>query len=383
MHAYDTAFDDSQPPCADRAEIERTLDLLLAPDQTAELRILGPDGASSGIYPRQYRAALIDTAARPNIPGARYLLLNPIRPGRGGMGLLGVQHKTAKAVSDRDIESRRWLPIDFDPLPHDGSTDAMVAAAITRALDVRTFLRHEFGFPDPIIACSGNGAHLLYKIDLAPEDDRVKRILALLSDRFTDDVVVVDPPVHNAARIFRLYGTVNGKGTHSVATPHRVDSLLRVHETIEVIPTGILDAFLAKGEPTHQGNATPHGHQDSPPGPGNRDERPGARMDREATIESFAALLESHGWARGTMRGGELKMFRPGKHTSENDSGGIKLNKDGIPVLYIFTPNGGPLPAGVAIGPFRAYALLEHGGDLSRAAKALGLSIAGRNCTMG
>ena len=57
-------------------------------------------------------------------------------------------------------------------------------------------------------ADSGNGAHLLYRLDL-PNDADAKRLvdgcMKSLAQRFTDSQVPVDTTVGNAARIWKLY----------------------------------------------------------------------------------------------------------------------------------------------------------------------------------
>ena len=67
----------------------------------------------------------------------------------------------------------------------------------------------------PIVADSGNGAHLLYPLDL-PNDDTSKALingcLAALDFRFSDGVAAVDTSVGNASRIVKWYGTVACKG---------------------------------------------------------------------------------------------------------------------------------------------------------------------------
>jgi hypothetical protein len=67
-------------------------------------------------------------------------------------------------------------------------------AAIERAREIRAVLAEE-GWPAPILADSGNGAHLLYPLVL-PNDEAsaklVERALKALAARFNDDVVKID-----------------------------------------------------------------------------------------------------------------------------------------------------------------------------------------------
>ena len=85
------------------------------------------------------------------------------------------------------------------------------------------------GWADPIIGDSGNGYHLLYRIDWPAEDrDVVSRCLEALSLWSDTDAVKIDTVVHNPSRIWKLYGTAVRKGDNIEDRPHRVARLLRV-----------------------------------------------------------------------------------------------------------------------------------------------------------
>ena len=133
--------------------------------------------------------------------------------------------KTDSTTSDADILRRRWLPIDIDPLRPSGvsSTDEEHGLALAKADEVARWMAG-LGFPEPIRADSGNGAHLLYRIDL-PNDDAatalVKSCLVTLDALFSDERVTVDTANFNAARIWKLYGTVSRKGDSTPERPHR------------------------------------------------------------------------------------------------------------------------------------------------------------------
>ncbi len=139
-----------------------------------------------------------------------------------------VASKGCPATADTDILKRRWLPIDLDPVRPAGisSNDEEHALAIGRAWQLRDALR-AMGWPDPIVADSGNGAHLLYRINLPANDQGlIKKCLEALALRFDDDRVLVDQAVFNPARIWKLYGTVSRKGDSVPERPHRRSRIL-------------------------------------------------------------------------------------------------------------------------------------------------------------
>ena len=129
---------------------------------------------------------------------------------------------------------RRWLPLDFDPARPSGvsATDAEKRTALRRAVEVRGFLRGQ-GWPEPVVGDSGNGYHLLYRVEL-PNDreslELVKGVLEALAFKFSDEVVEVDTSTCNAARVWKLYGTTARKGDNAGDRPHRRSSLLKVPE---------------------------------------------------------------------------------------------------------------------------------------------------------
>jgi hypothetical protein len=163
-----------------------------------------------------------------------YFTLNPLIPGMIFRCSNRVDRaKEGKSTSDQHVARRKWLLVDADPVrePSDiPSTDQEKAAARTSINAVRDYLAGE-DWPDPIMADSGNGYHLLYPIDLPRDDDGlVKRCLEVLAQRFDRDQVKIDRKVFNPARITKLYGTLSRKGDHTEARPHRRSRILHIPE---------------------------------------------------------------------------------------------------------------------------------------------------------
>jgi len=221
-----------------RPEVLRALDLFAEPGQVVELRLLKVQCQGqrfpvtmSGYFDNL--KLLADNASRygGDAKGV-YVTLNPVNPAlfARAANRLRTAGKTDSLTSDADIIKRRWLPIDLDPVrPSDiSSTDQEHSLAVERAFQIREELRQD-RWPDPIVGDSGNGAHLLYPVELPTSDDGlVKRCLRALALRFDDDRVKIDQTVFNPARIWKLYGTVSRKGDSVRERPHRLARVLEV-----------------------------------------------------------------------------------------------------------------------------------------------------------
>lgn len=167
--------------------------------------------------------------------------------------------KKGTTTSDEHVLRRAALLIDADPvrLADISSTDAEHEAARKRIWAITDALEAQ-GWPLPIIVDSGNGWHALYPLDL-PNDaatlELVKGALAGLAAAHGDSVVGVDTSVCNAARIFKVPGTMARKGDSTATRPHRLSSLQMMPEGWgEVVVTAEQLAALAppKVEPAQR-----------------------------------------------------------------------------------------------------------------------------------
>ena len=159
-------------------------------------------------------------------------------------------------TSDTDIVVRRWLPIDLDPVRPAGisSTDQEHNEALARASQVRDYLA-ECGWPESILADSGNGGHLLHRVELPNDADSstlIKRFLEALGALFDDEHVKIDRTTYNPARIWKLYGTPTRKGDSLPDRPHRLSRILEVPNSAEVVTRALVEkiaALLPETEP--------------------------------------------------------------------------------------------------------------------------------------
>ena len=153
-------------------------------------------------------------------------------------------------TDDKDIERYRWLFVDFDPIrPADiSSTDAELQAARELADKVRASLRGR-GWPEPVAGLSGNGYHLLYRINIGNDQEGralVERCLKALAMLYSNGDVKVDTTNYNPARICKLPGTLAQKGSNVPERPHRMSRLMTVPESIEAVPLSLLRDMAAE-----------------------------------------------------------------------------------------------------------------------------------------
>ena len=161
-------------------ETVRAMELIMAPGQITELRALG---VSTPEYRRTHTVSGyfddVDALAQAAIEVAPYAMgvyftPNPVNPALLAVREMARPGNQEPLSSDSDVVARRWLLVDIDAIRPAGisSTDAEHDAAIAKAKVIREALTAR-GWPQPILADSGNGAHLLYRVDLPVDDGGV------------------------------------------------------------------------------------------------------------------------------------------------------------------------------------------------------------------
>lgn len=175
---------------------------------------------------------------------AIYVTLNPINP----EVLTRTGEQTSRLTKDGDISHRAFILVDVDPVrPADvSSTDEEKEQAHLVILRIKEALA-ERGFPDPHLADSGNGYHLLYPCNIPNDDDSkalVRGFLGELASQFSTEWAKVDTVVYNAARIVKLYGTVAKKGEDTPQSPHRRSALISAGSSGEPLTSEMLRAFI-------------------------------------------------------------------------------------------------------------------------------------------
>jgi hypothetical protein len=218
-----------------------------------EEMIQNPDG-STNLFAR----AAANQSMRPAVEGV-YVTMNPVN----GDLLARAANRIKKAdkaelASDADILCRRWILFDIDPTRPSkvSSTDEEKAKALEVAKALRDCLKAK-GWPDPLMADSGNGFHLFYRVDLPTDDGGlVKACLhaaALLVDQ---PGAKVDTTVFNPSRIVKLTGSVVKKGDAIRSRPHRVSRIVEKPLEFAAVPLDLLQA-LAEEAPKPKPRTSP------------------------------------------------------------------------------------------------------------------------------
>jgi hypothetical protein len=219
------------------AEIIAALKLFRRLEDVTELRALGVRSYNGHKMVMNGYFNNIDLFAKEaaNLSGRAegvYFTPNPVNPALLARAANRVVPSSPDSCTkDHEIISRRWLPVDVDPVRPRGvsATDQEHELAIARGLACREFLIAQ-GWPDPIVGDSGNGCHLFFPLDLPNDEearDLVKRVLEALAARFDDEQVKIDTATYNAARVMKIPGTMACKGDSIPAQPHRLANLFK------------------------------------------------------------------------------------------------------------------------------------------------------------
>jgi hypothetical protein len=217
-------------------QVARWLSTFVRPGQWTELRALQVGGrkVDSSFFDGGRLDAMAARALELEAAGARgvYFVPNPLRPDIAD---------SRRCARDEDVIARHWLLIDVDPYKFGDDGTRLVGEAdkvpcsdsereaVWAVLDRCKGTLDAAGLRGAVVGDSGNGWHLCYPLDLPNDDaarDRVKALLKGLHARCSDDLAYVDTTTYNAARIWKLYGTLSRKGEPGPGRPYRHSRLI-------------------------------------------------------------------------------------------------------------------------------------------------------------
>ena len=229
----------------DANEIIHALRLWFQAGDVFEVRVLDAVSADyrrehieSGYFDYEHISAVPEALKRLLSFRGVYVTVNPVNPDLLARAVNRLRPAGRNpTTADTDIVRRRWLLIDCDPRRASGvsSSNAEHESALAKAREIRNGLS-SLGWPKPVLTDSGNGAQLMYRIDLpADAGELVRRVIGEIA-KASSEQVAIDTSVHNPARIWRLPGTMNCKGDSIPERPHRMARILEEPEDIVSVP---------------------------------------------------------------------------------------------------------------------------------------------------
>jgi hypothetical protein len=236
--------------CAEyQAKIVQFLHVVLEPGTAVELRAIKVDG--NGTITRLYSTDQLDDLARYALDLSGrckgvYFTLNPL-----AIPVLS----EGRSANASDVLRRRWLLIDADVAGKgkQSSTDAEKAEARLTIEIVQADLMVR-GWPEPILCDSGNGYHLLYRINLPTDDGGlIRRVLYALAKSADSDKVKIDRTVFDPPRICKLPYTLACKGESTAERPHRLACVVKIPEELQVVTQAQLEALAGPAEQAEPG----------------------------------------------------------------------------------------------------------------------------------
>ena len=234
----------------DEAEVRKAVSILHPDGKLFEVRFIDGRWNASGYFSGADK--LIEAMRKTAInPGANaYITLNQINDACYSRKQRDrILPNASPTTSDIDITGLDWLMVDLDPKRPAGtsSSDEQMEEAHGVAERIYSSL-HDRGWADPVVSESGNGFHLLYRLNLKNTKERVElvtNVLKALNAFFSTDGVDIDLKTFNPARICKLYGTVARKGVSTAERPHRASRMLYVPDVIEPVDISYLEELTA------------------------------------------------------------------------------------------------------------------------------------------
>lgn len=226
------------------SEMTKALKLWFSPGDVFEVRVL--DAMTRAYYRPHIESGYFDYENIDKIPAALehiygykgvYVTVNPVKHELLNRAVNRVRPAGREpTTADGDILYRRWLLIDCDAKRASGipSSDPEHELAAKKAQEIRLGFA-SMGFPEPLVLDSGNGAQLMYKIDLPCADNNLVHNILKSVAAVSSDAVDIDISVHNPARIWRLPGTMNCKGDSTDVRPHRMAQIISVPDKFEIV----------------------------------------------------------------------------------------------------------------------------------------------------
>lgn len=221
----------------DKDEIWKAIAILKPNNQLFEVRIVKGYSVMSGYFCGA--ETLIRELEKQDLDRANvYMTIQELHEGCAARwqwnSFVNASKEKLPTTSDRDIARYRFIPIDLDPVRPAGISSSFeeLEHANSLRLQIMDYMKEQ-GFADYVCAFSGNGFHLLYRVDMPNNEESVQTMqgyLRRLDEVFSNDLCHVDTTNYNPARVLKLYGTLAQKGRHTETRPHRMSKIISVSQ---------------------------------------------------------------------------------------------------------------------------------------------------------
>ena len=230
-------------------EIRKAIAVFHSNDQPFEVRLVDGKWNMAGVFNNADVLIQALTTARIREGTNAYMTLNHLNE-----ACYARKHRDqfieyiSPTVGDNDVDGYDWLLVDVDPRRPAGTSSSKEQLQGSRetAKKILSYLKDK-GWNDPVIAHSGNGTHLVYRIYLDNTSENktlVQNVLKFLNMMFADSKMDIDLTTFNPSRICKLYGTVARKGASTEERPHRMSKILQVPEPIQINQRVFLEALV-------------------------------------------------------------------------------------------------------------------------------------------
>lgn len=222
----------------DEKQVRKCIRMMKTDGQTFEIRIIGGKVPVSGYF-RDVDTAIAELKKQ-NLKGCNvYMTLGNLNPACYSRSQKDKFMEYTKAsTSDNDVIGYDWLMVDLDPTrPKDTSSSEEEIKQSKELADKIFHFMSQIGFEKPLVAMSGNGFHLMYRISLkndASNRELLKDCLYVLDMLFSTEYCAIDVKNFNPGRVCKLYGTLAQKGCGTKERPHRMSYVYGSDELIKV-----------------------------------------------------------------------------------------------------------------------------------------------------
>ncbi len=271
------------------ADIRRTLAVYHPDGTTFELCGIGtdryPKAVDGGFFDDREKA--VEAACKlTRDHHAVYITINPV-----DAALLSRANNRIKSglarTQDKEVPRLPRLLIDADPVRPSGtnSTNQEHDTAIELCGRIKADLG-ALGWPEPLVADSGNGGHLIYCLPDLPNTtetiELLKACLKALAQRYNTGTHHVDETTFNPAQLSKLYGTWARKGDSTPDRPHRLARILSVPDHPDPVSLELLKVLAESVKPGRAADQQPKSAQ----GKGN------GKFDLAAYLERYRVHIK-------------------------------------------------------------------------------------------